>query len=74
MVIIHVDRTFHLWDQAGADQLGAFVPIDSKQDSLLTFSLLLLRVLAEYRFGIPDLFKYYFSGGDKLEFGLVYKS
>lgn len=73
MVVIHVDQTYHLWDQASESILGTFFPIDSGQDSLLTFTLALMRVLAEFRFGIPDLFKHFFSGGEKLEFKNVYE-
>lgn len=72
MVILHIDQTYRLWDRAGKDLLGRFYPIDAGQDSLLAFTLLLARVLAEFRFGVPDLFKYVFSEGKKLEFRNVY--
>lgn len=68
IIISHIDRTLHLWDKASPDLLGSFYPIDSGQDSLLTFTLALMRVLGEFRFGVPDLFKHFFSGGEKLEF------
>jgi hypothetical protein len=72
MVIVHLDRTFHLWDTITEDHLNSFTPLNTQKDSLLTFVLLLMRVLGETRFGIPDLFKYVFS--DKsLEFTYVYK-
>lgn len=73
MVIIHADKIFHLWDSASEDMLGNFVPIESGEDSLLTFFLLLTRVLIESRSGVPDLFKHFFSNGKRLTIPLVYK-
>lgn len=73
MVIVHMDHTFHLWDHTDAATLGTFVAMDTKEDSLLTFFLLLMRALAETRFGVPDLFKYYFSNDKSLSFPFVYK-
>lgn len=68
LVILYMDGTFHVWDAATEDMLGRFCAMDSGEDSLLVFTLVLLRVLSECRFGIPDLMKYFFSGGKKLEF------
>lgn len=69
MVIIHIDYTFPLWDRgAQASDIGNFRALGSREDSLFTFTLLLLRVLADFRFGTPDLFKYYFGKDDRLEF------
>ena len=73
MVVMHIDQTYHLWDKASKDKLGSFYPLNSGQDSLLTFTLALMRVLAEFRFGTPELFKHVFSGGEKLEFKNVYE-
>lgn len=73
MVVIHVDKAFHLWDSINQEMLGNFIPMDSGEDSLLTFLLLLLRVLVEFRSGIPDLFRHFFSGGEGLEVPLVFK-
>jgi hypothetical protein len=73
MVMVHMDHTFHLWDHTDAAALNQFVAMDSQEDSLLTFFLLMMRVLAETRFGVPDLFKYYFGNNNDLSFPLVYK-
>ena len=73
MVVLHIDQTYHLWDRANKDQLDSFYALNSGQDSLLTFTLALMRVLAEFRFGTPDLFKHVFSGGEKLDFKNVYE-
>jgi len=72
LVMLYMDKTFHIWDQVGEDVLGTFYAMDSREDSLLVFTLVLLRVLSECRFGIPDLFKYFFSGGKGLEFRNLY--
>lgn len=72
MFLIHIDHTFHLWDNTNPQLINSFYAVDSQQDSLLAFTLLLMRVLGEFRFGSPDLFKYVFSGGEKLEFKNVY--
>lgn len=66
-VTIHVDNTFHLWDEATEDMLGNFVPLKLGEDSLLAFFLLLIRVLSDFRSGAPNLFKYFFHGGRKIE-------
>lgn len=66
-VIIHVDNTFHLWDETTKDLLGNFVFLKLGKDSLLAFFLLLMRVLFEFRAGAPNLFKYFFHGGKKIE-------
>lgn len=69
MIMIHVDHTFPLWDRGAHDtEIGNFRAFKSKEDSLFTFTLLLLRVLGDFRFGRPDLFKYYFGPSDGLEF------
>ncbi len=69
MVIIHIDYTFPLWDHgAHSTDIGSFRALERKEDSLFTFTLLLLRVLANFRFGTPDLFKYYFGKDDSIEF------
>lgn len=72
MVMIHVDRTYHLWDSTSEEMLNNFTAMNSKEDSLLAFTLALMRVLAEFRFGVPDLFKYVFSGDQGLEFKFVF--
>ena len=72
LVVLYIDKTFHVWDQAGKDVLGKFYGMDSGEDSLLVFTLVLLRVLSEFSFGIPDLLKYFFSGGERLEFRNLY--
>jgi len=67
--IVHIDRTFRLWDLLDSEEaLNTVAFFESGQDTLMTFTLCLLRVLAETRFGLPDLFKYYFSGGESLNF------
>jgi len=71
--IVHVDKTFHLWDQTDRPMLHSFIAMDTKADSLFVFTLCLMRALAEARFGIPDLLKYYLSGGERLRFGFLYK-
>ena len=68
MAIIHVDRIYHLWDKASEDLLGKLWAADCGEDSLLFFTLALLRALADFRFGVPDLFKHYFAGGGSLGF------
>jgi hypothetical protein len=73
MIIVHIDQMFHLWDSTDQNMLNQFIAMDSKEDSLLTFTLLLMRALAETQFGIPDLFKYYFSNNERLSFPFVYK-
>jgi hypothetical protein len=71
--IVHIDRTFHLWDSLNNEEtLNTVAFFESGKDTLMTFTLCLLRVLAETRFGVPDLFKYYFSGGDSLDFPFQY--
>lgn len=71
--IVHIDRTFHLWDTLDNEEtLNTVAFFDSGEDTLMTFTLCLLRVLAETRFGIPNLFKYYFTGGDSLNFSFKY--
>ena len=72
MTIIHFDQVFHLWDQTSTKLDNSFVFFESEKDSLLSFTLCLLRVLAEVRFGLPDLFKHYFSGGSALNFPMKY--
>lgn len=72
-VILHIDRVFHLWDRLDAEEcLNTIAVLDSAEDTLMTFTLCLLRVLAEVRFGVADLFRYYFSGGDSLRFTYKY--
>jgi hypothetical protein len=66
--IISVDRVFHLWDNLDENLLNSVIFFESKENSLMTFSLCLFRVLAEYHFGIPDLFKYYFSDNQSVTF------
>ena len=71
--IVHLDKTFHLWDSISTEKiLNSIAFFESGQDALMTFTLCLLRALAETRFGVPDLFKYYFSGGDSLNFPFKY--
>lgn len=72
ITIIHFDNVFHLWDTSNTKLVNSILFFESGQDTLLTFTLCLLRVLAETRFGIPDIFKYYFSGGAKLNFPMKY--
>ena len=74
LVILYIDKdkTFLVWDQAGKDALGKFCGIDSGEDSLFVFTLVLLRVLSEFSYGIPDLLKYFLSGGERLKFRNLY--
>lgn len=72
-VVIHIDRTFHLWDEMTQEMLNNFYAIAAGEDALLVFTLLLTRVLAETRFGVPDLFKYVFTDGRTLNFKNVYE-
>ncbi|MGC1375946.1 MAG: DUF6602 domain-containing protein [Anaerolineales bacterium] len=66
--IVFVDKIFYLWDNLSADLMNSITFFESKEDSLLTFFLNLSRVLAEYHFGTPDLFKYVFSNNQSLTF------
>ncbi len=66
--IISADKIFHLWDNLNNDSINSIMFFESKEDTLMTFTLCLFRVLAEYHFGIPDLFKYYFSDNQSLTF------
>lgn len=70
--MIHIDRTFHLWDKTSEETLNSVSFLEAKEDSLMLFTLNLLRVLAEAHFGIPDLVKYYFGKGESLNFPFQY--
>lgn len=72
MVVTYLDNTYHLWDTISVEQFGKFYAMNTEQDSLLVFTLMLMRVLAEFRFGIPDLFKHVFSGGEKIDVKSVF--
>jgi hypothetical protein len=71
--IVHIDRTFHLWDSLDSEEaVNTVAFFDSGQDTLMAFTLCLLRVLAETRFGVPDLFRYYFGSEESLNFSFEY--
>jgi len=72
MVILHIDKTFHLWDQTNEELLNKFVFANAGENSLMMFTLVLLRVMGEYKFGAPDLFKYFFSGNSGVKFSHKY--
>lgn len=61
-MIVHIDRTFHLWDSASADNLNNFVFQPLKEHALMGFSLALLRALGEVSFTTPNMFAHVFSG------------
>lgn len=66
--VAYIDQSFHLWDNIPEGLLNSVCFFETGQDTLLTFTLLLSRALAESRFGMPDLFKYFFSEGTSLSF------
>lgn len=72
MFIIYVDNQFHLWDSGSPDLLGEFIFARAGDDSLLSFLLPFLRVIAEFSSGVPNLFKYVFGESAKLNFEMTH--